>query len=288
MDSATVAVRHRAQRKAITQAARRAMLREWRTLDDAAIRASYATTLPRFLAILTAAQARAASDATAYLDAALKAQGADSPDVLAQVNSRAFAGVASDGRDLLSLLQSPLFQTMAALGQGASPGQALAIGGSVLDRITATQTIDAGRTADGVGIAASTGVVGYERIAAPPCCGRCAILGGQFYKWSTGFERHPYCDCFHVPVLGRGRSSGLGQSAMELFKNGQIRGMSQADIRAVREGADLNKVINARRGMSTAARRNAGGRMMPEQIYRESRGNREHCIALLRANGFIL
>jgi phage tail tape-measure protein len=80
--------------------------------------------------------------------------------------------------------------------------------------------------------------------------------------------------------------------------------MSNADVQAVKDGADLNQVVNAHRGMSTAAgrkvtseamtRRGYAGqllrgntRLMPEQIYREAAGNRQEAIRLLRAHGFI-
>lgn len=276
--------------------------------------------LPRLTVILSAAQHRSASASGVYVSKALQAQGFDSPEVQDQVNAAGFAGIASDGRDLQSLLQSPLIQAFQALQQGANANQALSIGASILDRIVATQTIDAGRTADGVGIAAS-GITGYVRIAAPPCCGRCAVLGGEFYRWSAGFERHPYCDCYHMPVTDS-RTRGLGKSGMELFRSGQIKGMSEADIKAVKDGADLNQVINAHRGMMTAGGRKfthegmttrglagkrlqaraiergftpgtdafraaAGVRLMPEQIYKEANGNRDEAIRLLRRFGFI-
>lgn len=295
-----MATRHRAQRARIARLARKASAREWRTVDSADLRGSWSAVAPRVAKILTAAQHKAADESNGYLSRALSVQGVD--DVAALVNAAAFAGVASDGRSLATLLQSPLVQSLMALQQGASVAQALAVGGSVLDRIVGTQAIDAGRVADGVGITASTVLRGYVRIAAPPCCARCAILGGEFYRWSSGFERHPYCDCFHVPVYGTSYPSA--KSGIELFRSGQIRGMSKADVQAVKDGADLNQVVNARRGMSSASgrkvttegttRRGYSGqllrgntRLMPEQIYKEAAGNRQEAIRLLRAHGFI-
>jgi hypothetical protein len=88
---------------------------------------------------------------------------------------------------------------------------------------------------------------------------------------------------------------------MELFRNGDIRHMSQADIKAVKDGADLNQVVNAHRGMSVAGGRKVtresttkrgvmrgrpGQRLMPEQIYKEAK-TRDEAIELLRANRFI-
>lgn len=192
--------------------------------------------------------------------------------------------MASDGRDLASLLQSPLIQTLMAMKDGASVGQGLALGGSALDRIFATQVIDAGRVADGVGITATTVIRGYVREAGGACCSRCAVLLGSFYRYSAAFQRHPYCQCVNVPVYG---TDYPRQDPMQLFREGRITGMSQADIQAVKDGADLNRVVNAHRGMSSASGRKALGRKMPEQIYREA-GSREEAIAQLRAYGFLL
>lgn len=65
---------------------------------------------------------------------------------------------------------------------------------------------------------------------------------------------------------------------------------------AAREGADLAKVVNARRGMQTAAdgrlyTTEAAGRrprLMPEQIYREAGNDRAEAIRLLRLHGYLL
>ncbi|MBK6887020.1 MAG: hypothetical protein IPH03_11745 [Tetrasphaera sp.] len=48
-----------------------------------------------------------------------------------------------------------------------------------------------------------TDMAGYIRVLSPPSCDRCSVLGGKWFKWNTGFARHPGCDCKHVPA-GRG------------------------------------------------------------------------------------
>lgn len=282
---ATLAWQRRAERARLTATARRLAAREWRTLNQDDIRSSYADVYARLLFLLSSAQEQAASGAGSYLSRVIAAQGGSTDDFA--VNAAAWRGIASDGRSLADLLRIPVWYTMNALSGGSTPGQALGIGGNLLDRIFSTQVTDAGRTSDGVAVTAS-GVSGYERIAAPPCCDRCAILGGQVYRWSTGFERHPYCDCFMLPVM-ESYAKRVGSDPMQLFRSGQIRGMSQADIKAVNDGADLNRVVNAKRGMYTAAGRNASGlpRLMPEQIYRMA-STRDEAISLLRSFGFIL
>src|SRR5665213_1983955 len=83
--------------------ARRALLatrKAWAQLDPAAIRATWnAMVGPAVEAIVTGAQLEAAGTANANADAVLAAQGIASAPV-GLVNAAAFAGVASDGRDL--------------------------------------------------------------------------------------------------------------------------------------------------------------------------------------------
>ena len=79
---------------------------------------------------------------------------------------------------------------------------------------------------------------------------------------------------------------------MVAFNRGQIKGLSQADTKAIRNGADLNQVVNVRRkaaGLHTAG----GGRVLtragrptPEFIYRLA-SSREEAIQLLRKFRYI-
>jgi hypothetical protein len=74
----------------------------------------------------------------------------------------------------------------------------------------------------------------------------------------------------------------------------QDRVFGKGGAQAIRDGADMAKVVNARRGMVTAEGRlfttEAAGRtprLMPEQIYRDA-ASREDAIRLLRRFGYIL
>lgn len=96
----------------------------------------------------------------------------------------------------------------------------------------------------------------------------------------------------------------------------QDRVFGKAGAQAIRDGADIARVVNARRGMTTAAdpsgrrrlvrderglfttteattRRGrlpgqvAGARLMPESIYEIAKGDRDEAIRLLRAHGYI-
>jgi hypothetical protein len=189
----------------------------------------------------------------------------------------------------------------------------MASGLAQLEMIAVTQVQDAGRTAAGVAIAARPHVAGYVRHLRPPSCSRCAVLAGQFYRWNTGFLRHPRCDCRHVPVssaeLYRDEVTSPRAYFDSLSRAEQDRVFTNAGARAIRDGADLTQVVNARRGMRTAnvygrevrvttegtTRRGVAGklldgrktpRLMPEQIYADAT-DRADAIRLLERHGYI-
>lgn len=121
-----------------------------------------------------------------------------------------------------------------------------------LERFAATEVKDAARVSAGIEIAQRPGV-GYVRMVNPPCCARCAILAGKFYKWNDGFLRHPLCQCIHIPAT-ENTADDLRMDPMRLFREGKIRGLSAADNEAIEAGADLNQVVNAKRdGLSTTS-----------------------------------
>lgn len=209
----------------------------------------------RLAALLASAQQAAASGADAYVESVV-----GETEAAGAVSAAALAGVASDGRPLESLLQQPAIATRVAMAQGATRTEGFAVGEASLRMILRTQVADAGRVADGVAIAARPGV-GYVRMLVGKSCSRCAILAGRFYRWNAGFRRHPRCDCIHVPAKGEqaAQSEGLVSDPKEYFeslsKSEQDRIFTKSGAQAIRDGADMNQVVNARRGMSYAGAR---------------------------------
>lgn len=203
--------------------------------------------------------------------------------------------VASDGRAMATLLDL-------ARSEGAD-----------FDSIVTTQLQDAGRVGQSLAVAARPEVTGYVRMLQLPSCSRCLILAGRVYRWSTGFERHPNCDCVHIPVAEAtaGDLTTDPDAAYEsLPQEWRDKNFSKADQRAIADGADLTQVANARRGMRSAqvfgrelqvttegttrrgvARRAMGAgrqvRLMPESIYRISEGDRREALRLLKLYGYI-
>lgn len=299
--------RRRAER--LRKAAVAEVRRWWRQMDRADLDGSWSNVGPQILSAVTLAQLRSAEDADTYLSDVLSEQDIDvDPD--GEIVPDAFSGIASDGRDLDSLLYQPVIAAKQAISQGQSPARAMRVGDASLSMITGTQVTDAGRTAEGVALAARHRVGGYVRMLTLPSCDRCVVLAGRWYRWNQGFQRHPQCDCRHIPT-SEDRADDIRTDPRRAIESGQVRGLSEADREAiVDEGADPSQVINARRGMYTAGgrkfttegvtRRGLAGqrlgarrgrrasRLRPEQVYREAGGNREEAVRLLRLHGYIV
>lgn len=286
--------RHYRQRQVLARKVQQQATAVWGEVNAGDLARSWARLLPDVVSIVTPGQVAAASTADAYVESLAKSTAAG------EVQAAAFAGLASDGRPLASLLYQPVFMTLRQIGAGRSLADSLEAGRSHLGLITGTQVQDAGRAADGVGIAVRDNV-GYVRMLSTPSCARCAILAGRFYKWNSGFSRHPRCDCQHIPsrenVAGdlttdtRSYFRSLGASEQE-------RIFTKDGAQAIRDGADINKVVNARRGMTPAgttvegrasrsSRQGRGPRLMPERIYAEAGGDRERAVELLKEHGFV-
>ena len=284
-------IQHAKRRAALAARIQREFQVSWARVDSHAVRASWLAELPRLLALLTAAQTVAAASADTYVSDAVK-----SPTTRELVLG-AFAHVASDGRSLETLLQRPAVLTLRALQLGHPLDRALAAGRTSAELIGHTQVADAGRVADMTALAANPGAAGYVRILVGRTCARCVVLAGRRYAWKADFKRHPRCDCTVVPTgeAVRGREPVSPQQAFrEMLPSEQDKIFGKAGADAIRQGADISQVVNARSGMYSADGRlftTAGGarrpRIMPEQIFRESGGDRAEAVRLLSLHGYI-
>ncbi|PRX90832.1 hypothetical protein [Allonocardiopsis opalescens] len=309
------ATEHRAAQARLAAAAATRAGAAWREVDTTEIRGDWAARLPGVLAMLTSGQYAAAQLSDPYLARLL---GGAAPPAAAPVPA-ALAGVASDGRDLATLLMQPAAAALAYLAAGRPLADAMALGLALLDMIVRTQVADAARVADLIGLAARPGVVAYTRVVQLPACARCIILAGQTYPWSTGFERHPNCDCALVPL--RPGVDDAPDSPRELFeqmaREQQDRRFGAAAAAAIRAGADIAQVVNARRGLTVAggrefttegtSARGLSGRILgqlrrvpgyqyrmstvprptAEQLIADARGDHAEAIRLLRRFGYL-
>ena len=319
---------------------------------------------PKLAALVAAAQIAAAREADRYIAEVLTELGiiAAEPGI---VVPRQFAGYAGDGREVSALLAQAVphagrrlndlraeHEARRVAAVAAMPTadladaitipvtrfdsdlaarQALAGTERWLEMVAATILADTARAAESAAMAARPQVRGYVRMLNPPSCSRCAILAGRFYRWNAGFERHPGCDCVHIPS----RESLAGDLTVNpntyfdsLSTADQDRIFTKVGAQAIRDGADINQIVNARRGMRRAQlyghdvilttegatrrgfaygrlsrgtsrntdTRTDGGRyfrtrsprLMPESIYQIAGNDRDEAIRLLRAHGFIL
>lgn len=242
---------------------------------------------------VTAAQVKAARAAAAAVPLMLDEQGITAPpEAAARVSP--LAGRASDGRSLSGLLDY---------------AQGLAVTREAFDLIVATQLQDVARQAVAVEMAIRPRVTGYVRTLVPPSCARCAVLAGKRFRKNTGFLRHPRCNCRHVPTT-MGAAPGVVADPQAYFNSlplaEQNRVFTTAGAEAIRRGADMGRVVNARRGMETSqagrkARRMVAGqnvytttelagarvRLMPESILEVAKDDAD-ALRLFKRFGYII
>lgn len=251
MDVLWVAHAYQRQQIALARRISAEVLGHWRGMNTANLAESWATTAGPVFALVTGGQFLAASTADGYTADVL---GPDAPPPAAPVSAYAFAGIASDGRPLASLLAEPVITAKTLIGRGATVARAMAGAGLQLDMIVRTQLADAGRVASGVAIT-SRERVSYVRMVSPGACSRCVVLAGKRYAWNARFLRHPRCHCTAIPVT-EDIPGDVMTSPKAYFGNlstaEQDRTFTKAGAQAIRDGADIGQVVNARRGMYAA------------------------------------
>lgn len=233
-------------------------------------------------------------------------------------NIDAFVGVNGDGRLIDDALYGAVIRAKSNIKSGGTVATALQSGGKWLNQASGFALADTCRAVNRVQFP-SMKVGGYVRVLTAPSCARCAILAGKRYYSETAFMRHPRCDCQHLPASEEVAEDMLF-NAEEYFDSlspeMQDKHFTKAGAEAIRNGADVNQVVNARRGMYTTVtpsgrrvlsrdrsgnytttegitRRGSYGRgsksprLMPEQIQ-ERAGDRDEYLSLLRRYGYLI
>lgn len=310
-----------ATQQAVTLTVRNEVRRLWRRMGDD-FDSSWRRVAPQVLAVIAEGQSQMTLRALDYNHTILDQL--DIPDQpIGELVPDSLVGIASDGRRLDTLAAQSVVMAKVAITEGATPQQALDAGGEWLQLMSQLQVADAARVAVGIGTASRRNLAGNVRVLNPPVCQRCAILGGRFYRWSKGFDRHPRDDCTMMPVKSQAQAIGDGVmfDPKAAYRAGQIKDLTEAQIKAISEGAELQDVVNAYRGMSTTATSRTLGqsvpsvapvgvqpgmpdllgflppeirnqkpdlvRLTPEGIYRRAGNDRDEAIRLLRAEGYI-
>ena len=267
-----------------------AILAIWRATGPSGFRDE----LRRVAGIVAAGQLVRAVQAAAYLAALTDEFGMAAPQATPQ--PRAIAGVSADGRALEAVLGFAAVRAWTMLDAGADYATANTSGAASLTRIVANETTQAGITAESVGMVGQPEMVGYVRLLNTPSCGRCAILAGKFFKWNDGFDRHPGCDCVHVPAADQSDamsgkppwSANLVNDPKAYFDSlstaEQNRYFGKAEATAIRDGADMNKTVN----LTTRKKRRSSGLSVPRSIDRLIAGkSRDEAIDVLVRTGYL-
>lgn len=283
----SVSDHYRAQQRRIALALA-AVRREWSRMGSD-FDSSWRRVGPRIVALTIAAQTGSARDGAAYVPEALDEQGLPTA-AAGRVRVEAFAGLATTLDGLAyGRLEDLLYGAVvhARTADVTSLPERLQVGGRHLGTLVHTQVSDAARMSASTTISATHGA-GWVRMVNPPCCQRCAILAGKFFRSNEGFQRHPQCDCRHVPT-----SEAKWEDAGVDIKPDDIKDLTKAQRQAISEGADMNRVVNSHRKrsddlMSTFELARRGRvRLTPEGIYKVS-ASREEALRRLRQNGYLL
>lgn len=264
MSTPETAVKHYRAMLRLQRSARAAAAVAWSSLSAAYLSESWDSVSPALERAVSRLQLDAATRGAGYGGNTLADQGLyEAPE--AWVDPSSLAGVSSRGASLGAALYSAIPHTKDLIAGGMPERVALSRGREVLQMSAAAQVADAGRTAAGLDTFARP-KVGYVRMLNPPSCSRCSVLAGRFYRSNEGFRRHPRCDCVHVPTTRTeaASSEGLVHDPYAYFESlseaAQDKTFGKAQAQAIRDGADLFQVVNARRGMSYAGVSSDGSR----------------------------
>lgn len=239
-----------------------------------------------------AASTRSAGD---YLPALLAETGVAAA-AAGRVNLEAFQGVAPDGTPLESYFDAAPIRAKQAVAGGATSLRARQMAGAWLMSKTLTALADTRRDVVSVDMAQRPNLTGYVRMLNPPSCKDCAILAGKWFRWNEGFERHPNCDCVHIPATNQhwAEAEGFVSDPYEYFNSlteaEQDRLFTRAGAQTIRDGGDIYRVVNIQnRGLGVSRQALKYGtptRMRPQDIY-DLGLSREDTIRMLAREGYI-
>lgn len=300
MAPSRIARKHQEDRAALAESTARAVLAEWSKVNPDAVARDWGRLLPRVTEYVRAGQLHAAEGSHTFMRELLGPEAANAPEI----DPEQFASQTPDGRDAMGLLARAAPQAIVAQRRGFSPRAAMARAGAWLDMVVRTVVGDTGRQADQVAMIANRKVIAYVRVVELPACARCIILAGREYGVSSGFLRHPRCDCTMEPVTRKHRPMPLdAESLFESMDDAQRRKVfGEAGAKAIADGARISSVVNARKRMDQvemfgrtvqvtytgtgSKKKKRPPRLMPEEIYRQAE-SREQAIRLLYKNGYL-
>lgn len=268
--------------QAITGTTAKAISRLWSRMGTD-FDESWSTIAPQMREVMETGRAAAVAVAVPYT-AAVLAETGQTAEPIGALAPAAFLTSAPDGRPIASMLEQSVVKAKVAVGSGMTADRALIGAGQWLTMATLTTLADTRRMVYQADIIQRPTLTGFTRMLNPPSCKDCAILAGKWFRWNTGFQRHPNCDCIHIPAA-ENIAGDLRTDPNALFDSmspaEQEKTFGRSEARALREGADIYKVVNqSNRKLSTA-------HSAIDDIYRNA-GTRSNAVKMLQEQGFIL
>lgn len=259
-----------------------ALNRVWRRMGDD-FDESWSSVRPQAVNVLETGRRAAVVNAVPYT-AEVLAETGQAHAAVGVLAPAAFLTSAPDGRDIASLLDESVVKAKVAVAGGASADEALRVAGRWLSMVSLTTLADTRRMVYEADIIQRPTLTGYVRMLNMPSCNRCITLAGKWFRWNQGFQRHPRCDCTHIPgaenVVGDARTDPYA-AFKSMSPEEQERVFGRSEARALREGADIYKVVNQ------SVRKLPTANSAIDEIYRNA-GTRTRAIGMLRQQGFIL
>lgn len=242
-------LRDRSNRLAITVA------RLWHKHAQPDFDTAFADMMPDLFQALDTAQYATASDAIASTPKIMERFDVNAAHPEYRPDPWQWVGVNGNGMDTVDTMWTAITIGKKAVANGAPVDVAMDRIGLTLVLRTRTMLADTHRSATGMTARGICYQSTYVRGLTPPSCGRCVILAGQPCG-KTPFERHPRCDCIAV-YTGRKAPADACTSPTEyldsLDDDQLARALgSKANARAYADGADLNQLVNAQRGIRAA------------------------------------
>lgn len=265
----------------------------WDGIDPDAISQSWQARLPAAVEVTASQSLTASSGASRYVAATVADAGAD------PVAARIVTSKLVDRDVIERQLWVPMLRSLYRISQGQSATDALLVGRTLTATIGAQTTRDTAREAVEIAMVTEPRVDGYVRYLVAPSCGRCAVLAGRVYPWSSGFARHPNCDCQHRPIVNNERPEA--RSAVEGTPDGYFNSLSKPDqekyfgsdvAEKIREGESISQAVNADRGMWRAnypASRTVGDLPRPivSAVMARAKGDRAKAVQMLADYGLV-
>ncbi|QDH85753.1 capsid maturation protease [Brevibacterium phage AGM4] len=306
-DVVRAAGRHKQDAAELTNAATIRAANSWKRVNPGSVVSSWQMLMPSAIAAVMLAQNDTITSNEQYLNFAFNEQNIDGLD--GTLRPGAIVGtMPATGATLEAAFAGVAYHTLDRIGRGRSTNEALQAGMIELSHLVQYAVADASRAASSVRIGTAATKIGYTRVVSAGCCARCAVLAGRYYEWNEGFLRHPACKCLHFPST----AVGAQESATDPYKHfealspkEQDRIYTKAGAEAIRNGADMNQVVNSRRGMTASGRFTSEGsgrrgfyrrttagqsgkrRLSVDEITRRSKGNKERFASMLTEYGYL-